>query len=198
MDDISFEYFYEHYRKRKLKKLFRFMFGISDFQLPPSDIYSICIFGDILESNFVRSFDVLTISSRGNIDEKVIRPKFKEEYEESYESEYTYYFTGGPETKRVWIPKKVVKFAPVSSNVGANPNLHIVYRSLDQFLEEIDKNDEVREDVLKRVIPIIGISSFNEITSRLVGNREKNYDLKWSENPYKGELEGKLSLIYKN
>ena len=73
--------------------------------------------------------------------------------------------------------------------------LHIVYRSLDQFLEGIDNRDKISENIFKTGVPIVGKSNFHEIISRFdTRERKQLNEIKW--NYEEGKLTGKM--IYRN
>ena len=69
--------------------------------------------------------------------------------------------------------------------------LHIIYRSLDQFLSGPGKGDELSESVVRYGIPIIGIERFNQIVQTIqYPERKPLHDIKWYIS--RGKLNGEI------
>lgn len=71
-------------------------------------------------------------------------------------------------------------------------NLHITYRSVDQFLNGLGKGDFVSESVMKYGLPIIGQKRFDQIVKNVKSSERKPlHSVEWSESS-SGKLQGKI------
>ncbi len=136
------------------------------------------------ERKFPKDFDVMVITKQGFTNEKVIIPK--RHFDSDGYGSWEVIDSAAVETK-----------TKVSDGYGhyevrGGANLHITYRSVEQFLNGLGKGDELSDSVVRYGIPLIGAERFGNIISEVtLPKRETHHSVEWDED-LEGRLQGKL------
>ncbi len=194
-----------------LESLFRDATGYKFFkhENKPEDIEAMCVFGSVLYKQFPRpieiknrkkwflfgekitkeklllrnrpnDFDVMVITKENLTEDKIIIPQLiKEKYEKKPK--------GIAEAE--WGVDDGYGGVIVRTDYG----VHIIYRSVEQFLAGIGHGDTVSECVFKYGVPIIGKEKFDKLVDRNHDyiKREQLHDIEWTES-LEGVLSGKI------
>ncbi len=197
-----------------LSELYRHSTGIKffKFEVSPEEIQTMCVYGSVLYKHFsleekipitrkkywlfgptqttIRTkskpihfpndFDIMIITNKAFSKEKIIKPK-KHIVDDSYGPYEVIDHTSIKTKKR--LPSSYGYF-----EILGGANLHIVYRSVEQFLKGLGKGDTLSESVVRYGIPIVGQEKFYKIIDEVnYPKREAKHFIKWTE-----DLEGKL------
>jgi len=196
-----------------LQQLFRYTTGLEffEFQTRPDNIMAICVYGSVLYKHFEEvehkverrkkyllfgheqistrevtkrrmpnDVDVMVITKDGLTDDKFIIPK-RRVIGDSYGSREVIEHAA-VDTRRL-VPDD---YGYIEVRGGAN--LHITYRSVEQFLAGIGNGDKLSESVIKYGIPIAGQRYFDQLMRKVTSHkREARHSIGWYE-----DLEGKL------
>ena len=205
-----------------LSQLFKHATGLKFLKhlITPENIESMCVYGSVLykhfpnekqiihktkkymffgpEKQFIKTikksrklpndFDVMVITKQGFTEDKVITPikHLESDFAFGYSLDYEVIDFTAVETK-----KMVPTSYGYSEDIGG-ANLHITYRSAEQFLTGLGDGDELSESVLKYGLPIIGQNKFAEIIKNITSpKRGPLHKIEWEEN-FEGRLEGKI------
>lgn len=134
--------------------------------------------------HFPNDFDVMVITKEGFSDDKVIIPK-RHLKGDGYGSWEVIDFTAVG-------TKRNVSDGYGYFEVKGDANLHITYRSVEQFLAGLGKGDELSESVVRYGIPLIGQGRFSEIVKDITSpRREATHRVEWDED-LEGKLQGKI------
>jgi len=190
-----------------------------EYAINPRDVESIAVYGSVLHKHFPKKrkeirgkkyilfgpevvkkvyeereipsdLDVMVITKEGFTEDKVIIPERK-----PIVNEYGYVEAilsdgkSGITTKR----PDINEYGYIEGFVkGGDLDLHITYRSVEQFLEGLGKGDELSESVIGYGIPIIGQERFSGIVKDIQSpKREALHQVEWNED-LEGKLQGKI------
>ena len=198
-----------------LTQLYRHATGLKffEYQTSPKNIEAMAVYGSVLYKHFPqetmtktkkiwvlfgpevqkeitkprempKDFDVMVITREGLTDDKIIVPKKK-----LVDTGYGYVESTIPTAVET---KELVAYNYGYIEVRGGSNLHIVYRSVEQLLSGLGKEDTVSESVVRCGIPIIGQNRFGEIVQDVASpKRETLHQIEWNED-LEGILQGKI------
>jgi hypothetical protein len=194
--------------KVSLSELFKYATGLKffEYQTKPENIEALCAYGSSLYKHFPLQEKTILHHRKKYI---LFGPNITRPETITAPREFPNDFDVMVITKKkftlddVVIPKRAVQtLQDRTSNrdrlygyydiVTRDSNLHITYRSVNQFLNGLGKGDELSESVVKYGLIIAATPSFEKMLNGISNpKREPLHSIHWDDNE-KGKLNGKI------